>query len=62
MEKTKAFLEAHYKRYILTMLSLVPHVFSSLGLANRRSFSVLFRYEKTLCGFWCFIHPILRID
>ena len=48
--------------YPYNLPSLVPHVFSSLGLANGRSFNLLFRYEKTLCGFWCFIHPILRIN
>ncbi len=63
MEKTKAFLEAHYKRYIFTICLLwFLMFFLPWDLVYRRSFNLLFRYEKTLCGFWSFIHPILRAD
>ena len=61
-ENKSLSLSALQEIYPYDLPSLVPHVFSSLGLANRRSFSILFRYEKTLCGFWSFIHPILRAD
>lgn len=63
MEKIKAFLEAHYKRYILTICFLwllmffLPWDWQIGGVS-----SILFRYEKTLRGLWCFIRPILRAD
>ena len=52
MEKTKAFLEAHYKRYIFTICLLwFLMFFLPWDWQIGRSFSILFRYEKTLCGF-----------
>ena len=63
MEKTKAFLEAHYKRYILTICLLWFLMFFLPWDWQIGGVSVYyFVMKKNLCGFWSFIHPILRAD
>ena len=63
MLKIKQFIDRHYKTYIITICFLwFLMFFLPWDWQVGGSFNLLFRYEKTLCGFWCVIHPILRTD
>ena len=62
MEKTKAFLEAHYKRYILTICLLWFLMFFLPWDWQIGGVSVYYFVMKNSLWFWSFIHPILRAD
>ena len=66
MEKTKAFLEAHYKRYIFTICFLwflmffLPWDLQIGGVSVY--FFIMKNHEKTLCRLWCIGNLFLSTD